>query len=120
MSVINPYYVDKWVEISSFRQMVSQKMLGFIGIVMENESLDGWKVEIWGCKGEGECDSDLKVICLGVCLTDIKTKSLFLHEAAHALVNENLGDWHNERWLNEYKRLCEMYMVGEPFAELRV
>jgi len=102
------------VEIFSPELMISEGSLAFIGIVMENEGLFGWRVNIWGCWGEGECDGDMKEICIGQCSTDVRFKMLFLHEVAHALVNTEMREWHSAKWLEEYQSLCGKYLVGVP------
>jgi hypothetical protein len=42
--------------------MSSSRLSGFIAEVLGKEGLGDWRVDMWGCKGEGECDCGEKVI----------------------------------------------------------
>jgi len=101
---------------------VPDSLLVFIKRVIEKERLDGWAVHIWACRREGICTDT--TILFGPCETERKTRVLFLHEVAHALISD--GDfedsyWHREGWGKEFDRLCEEYLEesGGCSKELR-
>ncbi|GAF81621.1 unnamed protein product [marine sediment metagenome] len=87
-------------------------LLEFIHAVLEGGNLQAWRVEIWGCRCEGECD--YTTIYFGLCSSLEETKDLFLHEAAHAIM-ETKGkvpyeEWHGTEWQGIYDRLKERYL----------
>ncbi len=93
------------------------ELLDFINIVLNQEKLNHWPVHIWPCKGEGLRDWAIR---FGLCKTMEKTKLLFLHEVAHALLNPKRSpharDWnpdsypHRDAWLKEFGHLCYIYL----------
>ena len=90
----------------------------FINDVLSREKLMDWPVRIWECRGEGLCDT---TICFGLCTTARRTKALFLHEVAHAILNPERSSrakdwhphsyWHKIVWKEEFKRLCKTYHI---------
>ena len=100
------------------RPTVSTELLTFVRNVLAREELTHWPVHIWACRGEGLCDNH---ICFGLCETERQTRALFLHEAAHALLNPKRSCyakdwqpdsyWHKAVWQREFKRLCSTYNI---------
>lgn len=64
---------------SEIRGDVSPQLLGFVSEVVERESLGHWRVHIWACRREGLCTED--EIIFGLCLSELRTKLLFLGSA---------------------------------------
>jgi Zn-dependent peptidase ImmA (M78 family) len=65
-----------------------------------------WELRIWGCKFEGLCDWDLKMIMVGECSSPKAQCYLMLHEIAHAIHAEK---GHGVEWLNKFKMVLEKY-----------
>lgn len=96
----------------------------FVRNVLASEELTHWPVHIWSCRGEGICGD---TICFGLCTTARQTKTLFLHEVAHAILNPKRScygrDWHKDSywhktaWREEFKRLIKTYHVPLQHAE---
>ena len=96
---------------------VSPQLIKFVESVIKEEQLSSWNVHIWSCRGEGICSD---VICFGLCEYEEKTKLLFLHEVAHALLNPKRSHymkdwhedsyWHKDGWSKEFDRLCNKYL----------
>ncbi len=100
------------VQVSDeIRSMVSPDLLAFVRDVLGSEGLSHWPVHVWPCKSEGVCDDTIR---FGLCKTERRTKRLFLHEVAHAIINEKGWHedsyWHKDAWQKEFKRLCKTYL----------
>jgi len=90
----------------------------FVRNVLTREGLTHWPVHIWSCRGEGICSD---TICFGLCTTSQQTRTLFLHEVAHAILNPKRScyskDWHKDSyrhktaWQEEFKRLAKTYHI---------
>lgn len=91
----------------------------FVREVLSSEELTHWPVHIWSCRGEGICDDTIR---FGLCTTARQTKTLFLHEVAHAILNPKRScyakDWHEDSywhktaWQEEFKRLAKTYHIS--------
>jgi len=96
---------------------VPTELSDFVNIVRAKEHLSHWPVHVWSCVGEGLCDWAIR---FGLCKTIMRTKLLFLHEVAHAMLNpkqsSHAEDWHSDSyyhgdaWLKNFGRLCYTYL----------
>jgi hypothetical protein len=92
--------------------MTSDELEDWNNGVLESEKLSEWSWSIVDYAGS-ECIHELKEIRL----YHHKEKHLvyeaklsFLHEVAHAIVNEPIGDFHNKDFFSEYARLISDYL----------
>jgi hypothetical protein len=79
---------------------IPPEFVDFVVYISEQEGLDDWTLDIWGCRGEGICEVERKKIRFGLCNTMFRTKHLFLHEVAHAL---HPGKMRSPAWWKSYE-----------------
>lgn len=91
---------------------ISDKLKEFIQKVSKEYSLEEWKLEFWNIKGENECITDFKRICLYDYGNDETIINWFIHEVAHALLPNNEDNRnHREEWRTKLKELNNKYVV---------
>lgn len=89
---------------------VSEEFLDFVKVVSEKENLHDWELNIWTIKGEAECITDMRLICMATKSNIEMMKAWFLHEVAHATFDMNGGSMedsirHKKLWRVELNRL---------------